>query len=141
MKINPYIEIPDEEIEESYIRASGPGGQNVNKVSSAVQLRFNLAASNALPPEIKKRIQMLAKNRINAKGELLIEANSYRTQSRNRQVAREKLSEIIRIGLKRPRKRIQSKPSRRSNQSRINSKKKRAKIKSNRRKVLPGSDD
>lgn len=141
MKINTFIEIPESEIQEAYIRGSGPGGQNINKVSSAVQLRYNVGESETLATEVKIRLRKLFSNRINSEGVLIIKASRYRTQTKNRKDARERLAEIIRASMRVPHRRIITKPSMKSRQTRVDNKKRRTKIKAYRRKIYPGGSD
>jgi len=141
MKINRFIEIPESEIQEAYIRSSGPGGQNINKVASAVQLRYDMDASETLSTEVKARLRKLFSNRINSEGVLIIKANRYRTQTKNRKDARERLAEIIRASIRAPRRRIITKPSMKFRQTRVDNKKRRTKIKAYRRKIYPGGSD
>jgi ribosome-associated protein len=100
--ISPRIAIDESELEEHFVRASGPGGQNVNKLSSAVQLRFNLAASPALPPDVKQRAARLAGRRLTREGVIVILAQRFRTQERNRADARERLTDLLRQAAERP---------------------------------------
>lgn len=137
MKITEQIEIPENEIHESFIRGSGPGGQNINKVATAVQLRYNLKGSAALPPHIKSRLLRNNHNRINNNGELIIEANRFRTQAKNREMARDKLRMIVTNALKKKKRRVKTKPSYRSRQARLDHKKKHSQKKSFRKKVYP----
>lgn len=141
MKINTFIEIPESEIQEAYIRGSGPGGQKINKVATTVQLRYDVGESDVLSPEVKARLRKLSGSRINSEDVLIIQASRYRTQMQNRKDARDRLREIIRSSLRAPRKRISTKPSMKARQTRIDSKKKRAKIKAYRRKIYPGGSD
>lgn len=98
LRINARLLIPRGDFEENFIRSSGPGGQNVNKVSTAVQLRFNARGSRALSDEVAVRLMRLAGSRTTKAGEILIEASRFRTQERNREDARERLAELIRAG-------------------------------------------
>src|SRR5258705_7902332 len=109
IRITEEIAIDEREVEERFVRASGPGGQNVNKVSTAVELRFNVAASR-LPDEVKARLVLLAGNRINNDGILLIDSREHRLQSMNREAARARLVNLIRQALVRPRARRATKP-------------------------------
>ncbi len=137
MRISAEIEIPESEITESFIRSGGPGGQNINKVSSAVQLRFNLGKSTVLPDHVKSRIMQHHHNWITKDGELIIEAGQFRTQRQNRESARRKLRMIVVSHLKPKKKRIKTKPSHSARQSRLDSKKKHSQKKSLRRDTFP----
>jgi ribosome-associated protein len=103
--------IPEHELSWSFIRASGPGGQNVNKVSTAAQLHFNITGSNSLTVAVKQRLWVIAKNRINKQGELVITAQTQRTQVANRQEALARLEKLIERALHVPKKRVKTKPS------------------------------
>lgn len=129
LTITPTIEIPEDELIESFVRASGPGGQNVNKVSSAVQLRFDAANSPSLPEPVRTRLLARRDRRIGADGVILISAQRHRTQERNRQDARERLAAMIESALRPPKPRIATRPSRASKERRLKSKKSRANIK------------
>ena len=118
--------IPETELTESFVRASGPGGQNVNKVASAVELRFDVAHSPSLPEPLRARLLARRDRRLTADGVLVIQANRFRDQARNREDARERLAEIIRAAQHVPKKRVATKPTRASQERRIASKKKRA---------------
>jgi ribosome-associated protein len=130
--VNARISISESELDESFIRSSGPGGQNVNKVSSAVQLRFDLARSS-LPWDIKARATALAGNRLTKDGVLVITAQKHRTQDDNRREARERLAELLREACVAPKKRWATKPTRASKEKRLEGKKRNAAIKRNRR--------
>lgn len=131
------IAIPEDELHESFVRASGPGGQNVNKVSTAVQLRFDAARSDALPPPVRERLLRLAGHRATADGVIIIDARTHRSQDRNRAEARERLVELVRRALHVPRKRRPTKPTKGSQKRRVESKKKRGAIKQARGRVSP----
>ena len=111
--INCHLFLDDGEIEESFVRASGPGGQNVNKVSSAVQLRFDLSGSRSLPEDVRERLARLAGHRLTRDGVIVIIAQRYRTQERNRQDALDRLVALIRRAAEPPTPRRPTKPSRR----------------------------
>lgn len=130
----PGIVIPEHELEERFIRASGPGGQNVNKVASAVQLRFDLAAS-ALPEDVKRRLARLAGRRLSADGVLTIEANRFRTQERNREDARQRLVELVRRAAEPPKPRKPTKPTLASKRRRLEAKTRRGALKAARGRV------
>src|SRR5262247_2268776 len=127
--INNHIAIDDNEIAESFLRASGPGGQNVNKLATAVQLRFDIRRSPSLPDEVRARLERLAGRRLTRDGVLVIIAQRYRTQERNRQDARERLIELIRAAAVRPVPRRPTKPTKGSRERRLESKKHRSSIK------------
>ena len=119
----PKLSIPEHEIEEDFIRSSGPGGQNVNKVSSAVQLRFDVWKSGSLSGEIKHRLITLAGRRVNADGVLMITARAHREQALNRAEARERLAELLQQASIRPKARKKTRPSAASRQRRLTGKK------------------
>ncbi|MCB8837325.1 alternative ribosome rescue aminoacyl-tRNA hydrolase ArfB [Aurantimonas sp. VKM B-3413] len=130
LRITERIVLPANDLEEQFIRAGGPGGQNVNKVSSAVQLRYRAAASEALSPEATRRLLRLAGRRATKEGEILIEASRFRSQDRNREDARERLAELVREALKPPPPpRKKTRPSKGSVERRLKAKKGRGQIK------------
>lgn len=139
MHVCPNIRIPETELIEYFVRASGPGGQHVNKTASAVQLRFNVAASPNLPPSVRERLFKLAATRINGDGELIIEAKRYRSQDRNRADARIRLQRWIQRAAEVPKPRKATRPSKAAKQRRINAKKSRGKKKMLRR--TPGREE
>ena len=121
--INNKLFIPDSDFEEQFIRSSGPGGQNVNKVSSAVELRFDLKRNSSLRPELKTRLASHAKNKINDEGILILVSKESRSQEENRRLVREKLISLIKEVLSPPKKRIKTKPTKASKERRLSSKK------------------
>jgi len=123
------IVIPESEIEFDFTSASGPGGQHVNKSATAVQLRFDVANSAALPDDVRRRLTKLAGNRMTKDGVLIIEANQYRSQSRNRRDAIERLTELVRQAACRPKKRRRTRPTRSSQERRLQEKQRRSRIK------------
>jgi ribosome-associated protein len=133
IRVTPSIGIAEHELEERFIRASGPGGQNVNKLASAVQLRFDVRRSPSLPEDIRTRLERLAGKRLTREGVLVINAERHRTQERNRQDARARLIELIRRAAVAPRPRRATKPTAASRERRLDSKKRRAAIKGLRR--------
>jgi len=127
--ITPAISIDEDELEFTFIRSTGPGGQNVNKVSSAVQLRFNVGESQSLPAEVKQRLVRLAGRRMSSGGVLIIEGRQFRTQERNRQAAQSRLVHLIQLAAKPPKPRRKTRPSRASIYRRLEEKRKRSEIK------------
>ncbi len=122
MRINDTLDINDNELEERFVRSSGPGGQNVNKVSTAVELRFNLAANTSIPAAAKARLVRLAGRRLTDDGVLIIQADRFRTQEMNRSDARKRLTDLIAEALIAPKPRIKTRPSRASKERRIKAK-------------------
>ena len=137
MRVTPSITIDESEIEERFIRASGPGGQNVNKVASAVQLRFDARGSRALPDAVAVRLIKLAGARATKEGVIVIEASRLRTQAQNREDARARLKALIAKAAIPPRKRVATRPTRASKERRMESKKQRGEVKAGRRRIRP----
>jgi ribosome-associated protein len=129
------IQIDERDIQFEFIRASGPGGQNVNKVASSVQLRYDVLNSTSLGQEVKQRLVKLAKNRITGNGILIIEAKRYRTQEQNRQDAINRLITLIQKASEKPKLRIKTKPTITSKAVRVDEKKRRGEIKRTRQSI------
>ena len=129
IRISKHIIITDDELKEEFFQSSGPGGQNVNKVSTAVRLRFNVRDTTALPPDVKQRLINGISSSITTAGELIIEAQRYRTQIKNRSDAAQRLQAIITKYLVPPKKRRKTKPTKGSIKRRLDSKKQRSPLK------------
>ena len=135
IRINDVIEIDESAILLEFVRSSGPGGQNVNKVSTAVRLRFDVLGSPALPSDVRDRLIRLAGKRVGADGVLMIQAQRFRTQEANRREAIERLTQLIQHACERPRPRRETRPTAGSKKRRLDTKRHRGAIKENRRSV------
>ena len=140
VEVTPSLTIDENEIEISFIQASGPGGQNVNKVATAAQLRYDVAGSPSLPEDVRRRLLRLASQRITKEGVLVIDAREFRTQERNRRAAIERLVDLVRRAAVRPKRRRRTRPSIKSRRRRLESKRHRGQIKRLRKRV-PGHED
>jgi ribosome-associated protein len=135
LQITPTLSIEESELEERFVRASGPGGQNVNKVATAVQLRFDVDRSPSLDDGVRARLRALAGSRMTSDGVLVIDARTFRTQAENRQDARDRLIDLLRRALIRPKRRRKTRPSAASKERRLTSKRTRSDTKRGRRSV------
>ena len=133
--ITPSISIEESEVQETFVRASGPGGQNVNKVATGVQLHFDVRNSPSLPEDVRERLLRLAGKRITKEGVLVIEASRFRTQLENRQDAMDRLVDLVVHAARRPKKRIKTRPSAASRRKRLENKHRRSQTKRFRRPV------
>jgi len=129
IRITDSIGLDEREIEENFVRSTGPGGQNVNKLATAVQLRFDVRHSPSLPPDVRARLERLAGRRLTNEGVLIIIAQRHRTQERNRQEARERLADLIRRAAEPPKPRHATKPTAGSKRRRIETKTRRSRLK------------
>jgi len=132
LEITPRLSIPDSELVERFVRSSGPGGQNVNKVATAVELRFDIATSPSLPEPLRERLLARRDRRITDEGVLVISAQRFRTQDRNREDARERLAAFIAAGLEVAAPRVATRPTRASKERRLSGKRERGTIKRDR---------
>lgn len=137
MRINDQIEIAEWELTETFVRASGPGGQNVNKVSSAVELRFEAERSPHLPQAVKSRLRRLAGRRWTKDGALILQVDTHRAQARNREEARQRLKALILKALEKPKRRIPTRPTLGSKRRRLEAKTRRGEVKALRGSVDP----
>ena len=135
LHVTPSIVIDDSELEERFVRASGPGGQNVNKVATAVQLRFDAGRSTSIDDDVRARLMAIAVSRMTADGVLVIDARTFRTQAQDREAARERLVEVLRQAAVKPKRRRKTRPSGASRLQRLDSKRRRANTKQRRRNV------
>ncbi|PZO08009.1 MAG: aminoacyl-tRNA hydrolase [Lysobacteraceae bacterium] len=138
LQISPTLAIPDDELVERFVRSSGPGGQNVNKVSTAVELRFDVARSPSLPEAVRERLLARRDRRLTDDGVLVLSAQRFRTQDRNREDARERLAAVIVAALTAPKKRVATKPTKGSKERRLGAKRERSTVK--RHRSAPGWD-
>jgi ribosome-associated protein len=134
LHVTPSIVVRDDELDERFVRASGPGGQNVNKVSTAVELRFNVATST-LPDDVKERLRALAGKKLSADGVLSIDSREHRTQAQNRSAARARLAALLRQAAIRPKRRKKTRPTKAARERRLVTKGQRAQVKARRGRV------
>jgi ribosome-associated protein len=132
LEITPFLSIDEREVQLDFIRASGPGGQNVNKVATAVQLRFDVRGSSSLPEEVKTRLIRLSGSRVTVDGVLLLEAKRHRTQEQNRLDALERFIELVRKATVKPKTRRKTRPTGASREKRLKGKKIRSEVKKTR---------
>ena len=135
LEVSPTLTIDDSELEERFVRASGPGGQNVNKVATAVELRFDAANSLKISDDVRERLRAIAGTRMTSEGVLVIDARRHRTQAQNREDARKRLADLLRQALVKPKRRRKTKPSKASVEKRVQSKKRRGDTKRRRGRV------
>jgi len=138
ISVTPDIVIHEKELTFDFVRSSGPGGQNVNKVSSAVQLRFDVGASEEIPVDVKKRIRTLAGRQITEEGILIIKASRFRKQEQNRQDAIERLVRLVQKAAVKPKKRIKTRPTKAAKERKLAEKKQRGRLKKLRQKIIDG---
>jgi ribosome-associated protein len=135
LHVTPAIVIDESELEERFVRASGPGGQNVNKVATAVELRFDAARSTSLPADVRERLRVVAGGRMTGDGVILIDARRHRTQAQNREDARERLAALIRQAAVRPKRRRRTRPTAGSIERRVSTKRAQSEKKQRRGRV------
>ena len=139
VQVAPGLAIPEDELDERFILAGGPGGQNVNKVATAVQLRFDVAGSPSLPPEVRQRLLRIAGARVTADGVLVMTARRHRTREANRRDARARLAALVARALQAPRPRHATRPTRAARERRLQDKARRGTVK--RQRTRPGTDE
>jgi ribosome-associated protein len=137
IKVTESIVLDENEIREEFVRASGPGGQNVNRVATAVQLRFDIANSDSLPKDVRQRLLCLGGSRVSREGVLIIDARRFRTQEQNRRDARERLISLLKKAAEKPKPRRKTKPSAAKQHKRLERKRYRSRIKRQRQSVDP----